>query len=188
MGEDAHGAGRLNLPAAITAGSGWISGQLQVLSLADVAFVLAAFALIRASSRLGMWAYALFALPGTLAHELAHFLVALLLFANPGFPSLLPQRNGNSWRLGSVTFRAGMLRSVPIALAPLALAPLAVTWAIVFMVPAHAALYAVHAWIVAALLSASLPSSADFKIAVPALILIAAIAGTLWCLNLYFSG
>ena len=57
----------------------WSLGQLKVLSPTDWAMVLGAFVLIRASSLLGMWAYALIALPGTLAHELAHFLVALVL-------------------------------------------------------------------------------------------------------------
>ena len=66
---------------AFTAGGllDWSLGQLKVLSPSDWGLVLGAFVLIRASSLLGMWAYALIALPGTLAHELAHFLVALLL-------------------------------------------------------------------------------------------------------------
>ena len=44
-------------------------------------------------------------------------LVALLLFAKPQFPSLIPQRMEHGWRLGSVAFRAGWLRSLPIFLA-----------------------------------------------------------------------
>ena len=133
--------------------------ELQVLSMTDLGFVLAALLLIRASSRLGMWPYALLALPGTLAHELAHFLAALVLAAKPSFPSLIPQRTERGWRLGSVTFRAGILRSVPIALAPLALLPFALYWAAIFLPSATGTLYGVHAWLSAALVSASLPSS-----------------------------
>jgi hypothetical protein len=158
----------------------WLGQALQPLSGRDWACLLAALALIRASSRLGMWAYALMALPGTFAHELAHYLTALLLRAQPSFPSLRPQRTAHGWRLGSVAFRAGALRSVPIALAPFALAPLALAWAIWWMVPASGALYVAHAWVVAALLSASLPSSADFRIALPALLVLALALAAAW--------
>lgn len=137
--------------------------------------VAAALVLMRASHRLGLWPYAMLALPGTIAHEFAHYFVALVLGARPSFPSLLPQRMQHGWRLGSVRFQAGMLRSVPIALAPLALLPLALFWAVTFMAPAPWPAYAAHAWIVAALLSASLPSSADLRIAVPALAVIAVV-------------
>lgn len=159
---------------------GWITAQWHALSARDVAFALGALLLIRASSRLGMWAYALIALPGTLAHELAHFLVALALRAQPSFPSLVPQRSAHGWRLGSVAFRAGPLRSVPIALAPFALAPLGLWWAATFLAGARWPGYGVHAWIVGALISACLPSSADFKIALPALLVLAVIAALSW--------
>ena len=180
MGKDAHRAGRLMLASALNVVFDWISAQLHALSSMDLAFALGALLLIRASSRLGMWAYALVALPGTLAHELAHFLVALLLGAQPSFPSLVPQRSAHGWRLGSVAFRAGPLRSVPIALAPFALAPLALWWAAHFLPGAGWPGYGVHAWVVGALLSACLPSSADFKIAIPALLVLAAIAALAW--------
>ena len=156
----------------------WLTTQWQALSPIDLGLVAGCVLLLRASSRLGMWPYALVAMPGTLAHELAHYLVALALFAKPSFPSLIPQRTAHGWRLGSVTFRAGLARALPIALAPFALMPLALWWAATQMSPAVGALYCLHAWIIAALVSASLPSSADFKIALPALavITIAALA------------
>jgi hypothetical protein len=166
----------LDVPALIAAAS----AALQTLSATDWAVLLGALALIRASSRLGMWPYALAALPGTFAHELAHYLVALLLRAQPSFPSLRPQRSAHGWRLGSVTFRAGMLRAVPIALAPFMLAPLALAWAIWWMAPAVGWPYLAHAWLVAALFSASLPSSADFRIALPALLVLALLAVAAW--------
>lgn len=161
------------LPPALPS---WISAQLSVLSTSDVLVVLAMLALMRLASRLGMWAYAALALPGTFAHEMAHYLVALLLFAKPDFPSLVPQRTLHGWRLGSVTFRAGMVRALPIALAPFALMPLALWWAATLMAPATGWAHYLHAWIAAALVSASLPSSADFKLALPALAVIAIVA------------
>lgn len=154
----------------------WIGAQLSVLSTSDVLVVLAMLALMRLASRLGMWAYAALALPGTFAHEMAHYLVALLLFAKPDFPSLVPQRTLHGWRLGSVTFRAGIARALPIALAPFALMPLALWWAATLMAPATGWAHYLHAWIAAALVSASLPSSADFKLALPALAIIAILA------------
>ena len=151
----------------------WLGSGAQSLAQADVALVLGLLLLIRLASRVGMWTYALLALPGTFAHELAHYLVATLLLAKPQFPSLIPQRTEHGWRLGSVAFRAGWLRSLPIALAPFALLPLALWWAVTWMLPAAGAMYFVQAWIVAALVSASLPSAADFRIAMPALAFVA---------------
>lgn len=160
----------------------WSLGQLKMLSLSDWGLVLGAFVLIRASSLLGMWAYALIALPGTLAHELAHFLVALVLAAKPSFPSLAPRRSEHGWRLGSVTFRAGLIRSVPIALAPIVLLPLALFYGVTFLASAACPLSLLHAWIMAALLSACLPSRADFRIAIPALLLASLAAAAAWFL------
>ena len=151
----------------------WPTAEMQALSTGDVVLVAGMFLLIRLAHRLGMWTYALVALPGTLAHELAHYVVASLLLAHPQFPSLVPQRSGHGLRLGSVMFRAGWLRSLPIALAPFALLPLALWWALTWMQPAGGAMYFVQGWVVAALVSASLPSAADFRIALPALILVA---------------
>jgi len=168
--------------ADVADGWAWAIAALDGLSSTDVAVALAALALIRACHRLGMWAYALIALPGTLAHELAHYLMALLLFAKPSFPSLVPERTAHGWRMGSVTFRAGIFRAVPIALAPLLLVPLALTWAAGLMAPATGPVYFVHAWVVGGLISACLPSSADFRIAVPALLVVGVVVGLAWFL------
>lgn len=146
----------------------WAREGLARLSAGDWAQLATAFVLLRASTRLGMWPYAVLALPGTLAHELAHYLVALALGASPSFPSLLPERSERGWRLGSVAFRAGLLRSVPIVLAPIALLPLALAWAVAFLPTAPWPLRLLHLWLVAALAYASLPSRADLRIALPA--------------------
>jgi hypothetical protein len=155
---------------------GWIQYHLLALSPADGACILAALLVIRLSRFAGMWIYALIALPGTLAHELAHFIVALVLFARPRFPSLIPIRaEHGGWRLGSVACHAGYVRAMPIAMAPLALAPLALWWAGTFLHTASWPLYGLHVWIVAAMMTASVPSRADFKLALPALIAVAII-------------
>ena len=160
-----------------------LSAALAAVPLQEAMLAAVALFLIRLSSHLGMWTYAVVALPGTLAHELAHYLTALLLAARPTFPSLVPQRTAFGWRLGSVAFRAGPLRSLPIALAPLLLLPLAGWWLLHLMIGSPWPLHAVHAWIVGALLSACLPSSADMRIALPALAVIALLLLAWWLLR-----
>jgi len=130
----------------------------------------------RVARRFGLWAYAAFALPGTLAHELAHYAVALLLRARPQLPRLWPQRTATGWRLGSVAFRAPWWRAGPIALAPVLLLPASLAWIVLVVAGASGVWFAVHAWIAGTLLGAALPSRADLRIALPALSLLAAVA------------
>ena len=139
--------------------------------------------LMRLSRHAGMWVYALVGLPGTLAHEFAHFIVAFALRARPSWPSLIPHRTERGWLLGSVAFHAGYLRRLPIAMAPFALAPLALWLAKTLLHSAPWSLYAVYAWIVAALLTASFPSPADFKLAWPALLVLGAIGLGVWMID-----
>ena len=158
----------------------WITQLVSVLSLLDVGCVLGAVLIIRLSRHAGMWIYALIALPGTVAHEFAHFVIAFVLGARPSFPSIRPVRTEHGWRLGSVAFRVGYARALPIALAPLLLAPLALWWAGSLLHPASWPLYGLHVWIVAALLTASLPSATDFKLALPALAVVTVLAMIVW--------
>jgi hypothetical protein len=144
--------------------------------------MLAVLALQRLARRVGMWTYAALALPGTLAHELAHYVVALALRADPHLPRLWPERGEHGWRLGSVAFRAPWWRAAPIALAPLMLLPAALAWLLAFGVDARGAWLALHAWIAGTLLSAALPSRADLRIAAPSLLILglAIVAYAVW--------
>jgi hypothetical protein len=173
------------VPGVLTLASvqDWIDHLIRALSLPDLACVLGALLIIRVSRYAGMWIYALVGLPGTFAHELAHYVVALILGARPSLPKLIPQRTERGWLLGSVPFRGGYVRALPIALAPLALAPLALWWAGTFLHSASWPLYCVHVWIVAALVTACLPSRTDLKLALPALIVVAAIVIGTWILR-----
>lgn len=142
------------------------------LRLADVpvhawAAVVAALLVQRLARRLGLFAYAAVALPGTLAHELAHYLVATVLFARPSAPRLWPERTDTGWRLGAVAFRAPWWRAGPIALAPLLLLPAALAWTVAFVAPSANGMLALHAWVAGTLASAALPSRADLRIARP---------------------
>jgi len=70
----------------------WLQNAALALSPVDVFCVLGAMLIIHVCRYAGMWIYALTALPGTVAHELAHFVVAFVLGAQPAFPSLIPGR------------------------------------------------------------------------------------------------
>ena len=158
-----------------------VIAPLTAIDLAAIALMLL---LIRLSRHAGMWIYALFALPGTALHEFSHYLVALCLGGSPSFPSLLPTRTDAGWKLGHVQFRAGHLRAMFVGLAPLLLAPLAWWWATTLLTHATWPLYALHAWIVAALLQACWPSKADWKLALPALAVLVPLALALaWFLH-----
>ena len=143
----------------------------------DFAAIALMLLLIRLARQAGMWIYALVALPGTALHEFSHFLVALILGGKPSFPSLVPARlEGGTWHLGHVRFQPGFLRSMFVGMAPLLLAPLAWWWATTLLAGAAWPLYALHAWIVAALVQAFWPSKADWKLALPALVVLIPLA------------
>lgn len=156
----------------------WLHAAAQALSSVPVhafAVVLVMALLQRVARRLGLWPYALFALPGTLAHELSHWLVAWVLRARPQGLDLVPRRTATGWQLGSVAFQAPWWRAGPIALAPLLLAPAALGWLLAFTARAEGVWLLVHGWITATLLQACLPSRTDLRIAWPFLALLAAV-------------
>jgi hypothetical protein len=158
----------------------WIAQLPAPVTYRDMAAVLFTLLLIRLARHAGMWIYAVVALPGTAVHELAHFVVAFVLGARPSFPSLVPTRTERGWRLGEVRFRPGHLRAMFVGLAPVLLAPLALWWATTILAHASWPIYILHAWIVAALLSACWPSATDWRLAFPAiavLLLLALLVG-----------
>ena len=71
------------------------------------------------------YVYALSLWPGTVAHELLHYVAGLLAGAKPVSLSVIPRRKPEGgWLLGSVSFaRLRWWNSVPVGLAPLALIP-----------------------------------------------------------------
>ena len=63
------------------------------------------------------------ALPGTIVHELCHYLVALLTNSKPSHFTIFPKRVRGGWELGSVRFVPGVFSGGFVALAPLYLMP-----------------------------------------------------------------
>lgn len=123
--------------------------------------------------RLGMWAFSLFSFPGTVAHELSHWLVAFVLGARPSFPRLIPKREGGGWTLGSVKVSPDIVTRIPITLAPFALLPLGIWYAIAHS-DAQGGWYLVHIWVSSTVIYASLPSRQDWLVALPAIIFLGA--------------
>jgi hypothetical protein len=90
--------------------------------LCGISLFLVLVSLHRRASSSGVLVLVLWNLTGVILHEAAHLVVGLLLQARPTGISLLPHRDGNGWRLGSVGFRRiTAFNAVPVALAPLSL-------------------------------------------------------------------
>lgn len=104
-------------------------------------------------------------LPGVLAHELAHFLVALLARARPRPLSITPKRTARGWQLGAVVFEPKAISAGFIALAPMyVLTPIA-GWLCLIGCCASG-LWGIGAgYLVVTLLWGAIPSRADWVIA-----------------------
>lgn len=150
----------------------------------SVALVLIFVALLRAV-RNSMWRIALLSLPGTIAHELVHFVVGLLLLAKPRGFSIWPTAQGHTWRLGSVSFgNIGLLNGAFVALAPLLLLPIAWLCVVHVLLPlwndSQWGWWLLAGYLTATALFAALPSFQDIKLGGRSLLLYAALGGFLW--------
>jgi len=142
------------------------------------------YALLR-GVRDSMWRIAVLSLPGTMAHELMHFIVGALLLAKPRGFSVWPKAVGRSWRLGSVSFsNIGLLNGVFVALAPLLLLPIA--W--LCLVHVLLALWNESRWgwwllagyLTATALFAAMPSWQDIRVGARSLLLYVVIGALVW--------
>lgn len=116
----------------------------------------------------------IFNLPGTIFHELAHFLVGLITLAKPVNFSLIPKFSKEGITLGSVSFtNLNFFNSLPIALAPYLLLIFSLQLFIIFgtMIINYEESLTNFMWIsfygfiIYSTLNSSSPSSQDWKIA-----------------------
>jgi hypothetical protein len=126
-------------------------------------------------ARRTIWGLAVVAFPGTLAHELLHYGVGLILRAQPVGFSLWPKRDGDMWRLGQVSFsRAGIFNSAFIAFAPLLLLPLAWLCLLHVVLPVwisgHWGGWLAAGYLTATLVYGSIPSMTDIRLGLMSLI------------------
>lgn len=116
----------------------------------------------------GIWLFALFSLPGTIAHELTHWLIAFLLGGRPSFPSVWPKRtlvnNQEYWRLGEVRSQLSWWRGPFVGLAPLLLIPVGIML-LQFGLDTQGWGFWLLGWIGSLCLISSLPSRQDWILA-----------------------
>jgi len=120
-------------------------------------------------------AFFIFSLPGTLAHELAHFLLGLILFAKPVGFSLIPKRTSETgFTMGSVNFtNINAINAIPIAIAPILLIPLGFIASIDILNYLSNHEFTIKYLLISiglglsifSIFSSSIPSSQDFKVA-----------------------
>jgi hypothetical protein len=139
----------------------------EALRNTNPAFFLGGFlALAALLNSQSLWASWLCRLPGTIAHEIAHYVVALITGSRPTPISFRVRQTRGGWTMGEVEFRAGIFRAGWVALAPLyMLPPLAFGLWLEAQYLGHA--YAVIAGYVAVmLLDGAIPSRQDWAIAI----------------------
>lgn len=163
------------LATAITSHSG------RIYIGAVLGFVLMLYLLRRSLLSLSIAAF-----PGTLLHELAHFIVGLLLFGRPSGFSVIPRRTTHGYALGSVRFaNVRWYNGCFIGLAPLLLLPLAL-WLLAWRMHGLQALQVQEiawAYLLATLIYAALPSWPDIKIAATSAWLLLGVGGIYWIMT-----
>jgi len=152
--------------------------------LPGIAAVAIFYAILR-GLRDSPWRLALLALPGTLAHEAAHYVVGALTGARPFGFTVWPRRQGQWVRLGAVSFRnMGLLNGAWVALAPLALLPLAALAFTQVLLPLWEArqwlAWFAAAYVTGTFLHAALPSWQDLRCGARSIALYALVALLAW--------
>lgn len=136
-----------------------------------------------------LWAFSFFNLPFSLAHEFAHYCVALLVNGKPTSLSVIPKRNDSVIVLGEVVCaNINWLNALPISIAPLTL--------VLIPIESHQfwfscwgyslASLTIFVWLTAALIYAATPSRQDFKVALSQPVGIAFYLTTATALTYYF--
>ena len=104
-------------------------------------------------------------LPGTLLHEISHFLMSMITNGKPVSLSLIPKRRGQTWVLGSVTSsNVKWYNAFFIGMSPFLLIPLSIILMNYFM-DYKSPYFLLNSFLVSTFVLASIPSTTDFKIA-----------------------
>ena len=150
----------------------------------SVVLLLVFYALLR-GVRDSMWGIAVLSLPGTIAHELTHFIVGALLLAKPHGFSVWPKAVPRGWRLGSVSFgNIGLLNGAFVAFAPLLLLPIAWLCLVHVLLPlwndGRWGWWLLAGYLTATALFAALPSFQDIRLGGRSLALYGVIGALAW--------
>jgi hypothetical protein len=106
---------------------------------------------------------------GTFCHELAHYIIGLLLWAKPTGFTIWPKRqSGGGFVLGSVSFsNIRFFNAIPTAFAPLLLIFFAyyIEQNFFLLVDETVLTFILYVFIIVVILENAIPSSTDFKVA-----------------------
>ena len=116
-----------------------------------------------------MWLSALVNIPGTILHEMMHFIVGLFLNARPCNFTVFPRRGDDgNYVMGSVGFRnVTFYNAVPSAMAPLLLLPIGFylnRYFLPIMQPTFIN-YVLYVLLQTIIIENAIPSKADFRVA-----------------------
>lgn len=157
--------------------------------LETCALVLVWITIIRLARMMCLQLFIVLTLPGTLLHELLHFIAGLLFGARPVVISILPRRVPDGWQLGRVGFaNLNAVNSIPVCLAPLALVPLAYWAGAKWVAPlamTQWVLWSALCYLLANCVYAAWPSKVDWSHAFRALFVLSFFAAALAALFYY---
>ena len=115
-----------------------------------------------------MFMCALINMPGTILHELMHFLIGLILNAKPHNFTIFPRRGESGYVMGSVGFtNITFYNAVPASLAPLLLLPIGFYLNRYFLPTMNPTFtnYVLYVLLQTIIIENAMPSSSDFKVA-----------------------
>ena len=156
-------------------------------SYPTLALILGLYSILHLSRNSG-YGIALLSLPGTLCHEILHWIFGIFLNAKPVSVSIWPKRQGNTWVLGSVGFtNLTIWNSAFVAFAPLLMFPLGWALFVHAVVPAwNQGLYMVWllgCYVCACCAFAGLPSTTDIKLGTLSALMYGVIGYLVWYLG-----
>lgn len=123
---------------------------------------------LKSATYRSMFLCALINLPGTILHEMMHFLVGLILNAKPCNFTILPRKSDNGYVMGSVGFtNITFYNAIPSSMAPLLLLPIGFYLNRYFLPNMNPTFtnYILYVLLQTIVIENALPSSADFKVA-----------------------
>lgn len=123
---------------------------------------------LKSATYKSMFLCALINLPGTILHELMHFLVGLFLNAKPCNFTILPRKGDGGYVMGSVGFtNITFYNAIPSSMAPLLLLPIGFYLNRYFLPNMDPTFtnYILYVLLQTIIIENALPSSADFLVA-----------------------
>lgn len=109
----------------------------------------------------------IFNFPGTVVHELSHFILGLIFLAKPKNYTLIPKKTENGYVLGSVSFtNIRWYNAIPIGMSPLILLPLSLYLIFILInINMTNIEFFIYTYIISSILISSKPSTTDIYVA-----------------------